>query len=398
MGLVGTQKGEKQFVDGNRAAAWGARLCRPDFIAAYPITPGTQVLEQLCQFQADGSLDADVVTVEGEHSAMCALIGAASAGARTFTSTSANGLAFMFEPYFLAAARRLPIVMTIVTREPQFAVVGGQQDIITQKDAGWVLFFAESCQEIIDSIIMAYRLSEDPEVRLPANICIDGYYLSHLSEEVEVPPQELVDSFLGPPPDYLRLDPGRPITIGSHTVPPELFTEYRYKHCAAFQRAKAKIDQVDKEFRSTFGRGYGGQIEEYRNRDAELTLVTMGSCTGVARVVVDKMREQGKKVGLIKVRSFRPFPKERLVAALRGKKVAGVIDREICFSTGCGHLFLELKSGLYGSISMPLVNFIDGLGGGDITEDRVETALNITLDVSQGKTYPEVMWLQLEEF
>jgi pyruvate/2-oxoacid:ferredoxin oxidoreductase alpha subunit len=398
MGLAGTQKGERQFVDGNRAAAWGVRLCRPDFITAYPITPGTPVLEQLCQFEADGLLDADVVMVEGEHSAMCAVIGAASAGARTFTSTSANGLAFMFEPYFLAAARRLPIVMTIVTREPQFAVVGGQQDIITQKDAGWVIIFAESCQEIIDSIIMAYKLAEDPTVRLPVNICIDGYYLSHLSEEVEVPPQELVDSFLGPPPDYLRLDPERPITIGSHTVPPELFAEFRYKHCAAFERVRAKIDQVDKDFQTTFGRSYGGQIEEYRNDDAEVTLLTMGSCTGVARVVVDRKREQGKKVGLIKVRAFRPFPKDRLIAALRGKKVAAVMDRQICFSAGCGHLFLELKSALYDSISMPLVNFIDGLGGGDITEDHIETALGITLDISKGRAYPEVTWLQLEEF
>ncbi len=396
MGLTETQKGERQFLDGNRAAAWGVRLCQPDFIAAYPITPGTPILEQLCQFQADGSLDADLVTVEGEHSAMSAVIGAASAGARTFTATCANGLAFMFEPYFLAAARRLPIVMAIVTREPQFAVVGGQQDIITEKDAGWIIIFVENCQEILDSIIMAYKLTEDPAVRIPVNICIDGYYLSHLSEEIEVSPQDLVDSFLAPRPAYPTVDPENPITVGSYTTPSELFAEFRYKHCAAFERARKKIDQIDRDFQAAFGRSYGGQVEEYKTEDAEILLITMGSCTGIARVAIDKMREQGEKVGLIKVRVFRPFPKQKLLAILQGKKAVAVIDRDVCFHSGSGHLFLELKSALYDSISMPLVNIIDGLGGGDITLNHIETAIKITLDASKGKAYPEVSWLQLE--
>lgn len=274
-------------MDGNRAAAYGVLLSRPDVICAYPITPQTPLLEHLYKFCAEGKLRAE--TVEVEHSAMSVLIGAAASGGRTFTATSSQGLAFMFEAYFMAATLRLPIVMVIATREmiAPTVVASGQQDIISVRDAGWVQLHMASVQEILDSIIIAYRLAEDPEILLPVNICYDGYYLSHLSQEVEVPSQEEVDAFLPPPSFGPRLDPATPMTFAVYTVG-DLFAEYRYKHCAAMERVKDKLPQIEAEFYRRFGRSYDGLIEKYKLDDAEVVIVALGSCAETAKVVVDR--------------------------------------------------------------------------------------------------------------
>lgn len=395
-----TPKSQWKVLDGNKSAAYGVWLCRPDVIAAYPITPQTPLLEQLYRFNADGLMDAEMVEVEGETSSMSVLIGASAAGARTFTSTSSNGLAFMFDAYFYAAGQRLPIVMVISTREMSTptTVAGSQQDIITVKDAGWVQIHTENCQEILDSIIMAYRLAEDPDILLPVNVCYDGFYLSHLTEKIYLPTHEEVAAFLEPVTRVprVKIDTEKPMGFAPYILG-ELFTEYRHKHSAAFQRTKAKLDQIDEEFYQHFGRRYGGQIEEYRTSDADIVLVAMGSYAGTAKAVVNRKRSEGLKVGLVKIRSFRPFPAERLEKVLKGKKAIGVIDRNVNIPWGCGNIFLELKVALSKLNPMPpMAGFIDGIAGIDITPEHIERALAITGQAAEGNPYQEVTWLPIE--
>jgi pyruvate/2-oxoacid:ferredoxin oxidoreductase alpha subunit len=391
-----------KILDGNRAAAYGILLSRPDVITSYPITPQTPLLETLYRFQADGLLDAEMVETEGENTSMSILLGASAAGGRTFTATSSQGLSFMNDAYLQAAGNRFPIVMVIGMREQvtPHGVVTGQQDAVSVKDHGWIQIFTESSQEILDSIIMAYRLAEDDEILLPVNVCYEGFYLSHHSQRVEVPEQEDVDEFLAPLKSMKRqkFTLEEPSIFSSYTVPGELYTEYRFKACAAQQRAKAKFDQIDKEFGEKFGRYYGGQIEEYRTEDAEVVIVTMGCSTGTAKVVIDKKRDEGLKVGLIKIRMFRPSPREKLIKALNGKKVIGVIDRNVCFGWNCGHNFLELKT-LLSDLQTPqplLLDFIGGLGGCDITFRDVERVIDRTIAAGKGEPHQTVTWLSLE--
>ena len=242
--------------------------------------------------------------------------------------------------------------MVDVTRETPGlpCLASSSQDMMSVRDTGWVQIDVESCQEILDSVIMAYRIAEDLDILLPVMVCYDGFYLSYLVDRVEIPRQADVDSFLAPLSKAGRIrlepEPGEFRTFGPHCSE-EVCTEFRYKHCAALERVKKKVDLVDAEFKKIFGRSYGGQIEEYRTDDAEIVLVIMGSSTGTARVVVDKKREEGMKIGLIKLRLLRPFPRQRLAQALQGRKAVGVIDRSVCFGWNCGHLFMELKSLLY---------------------------------------------------
>jgi len=396
MKVEGAAKGEIKVCDGNRAAAYGVLLSKPNVVAIYPITPQTSLIEYLTEFKASGLLNAEIVEVEGEISAMGVAIGTSLAGGRTFTATSSMGLNFMFDTYFMASLSRVPVVMVNANRElSPAAVSAGQQDIMSVADTGWVHIHTEGCQEILDSIIMAYKLAEAPEVLLPVTVCYDGFYLSYLAEPIKIPSQEDVDRFLPQiPRPRLGLDP--PMS-GASTMIPEELTEARYKHQAALERAKSKIEEVDKEFDGLFGRSYGGLIEEYRMDDAEIALVSMGSHTGTARAAVDKKRQQGHQVGLIKVRVFRPFPWERLAEALRHKKAVGVIDRSICFGWNCGHLFHELQVTLHRTgFTTPTLDFIDGLGGGDVTMVHIERAIDITHDASRGKPFNELTWLALE--
>ena len=395
-------RGQVRVLDGNRAGAYGVLLCRPDVIATYPITPQTPLVETLYKFEAEGLFDPEMVEPEGENSAMGALIGACAAGGRTFTATSSQGLSFMNDAYLLAAGNRFPIVMAIGMREQvsPHGVVAGQQDAVLVKDHGWIQVYTESCQEILDTIIMAYRLAEDSAILLPINVCYEGFYLSHHSQRVEIPRQEEVDEFLSPLKQMERLKwtLEDPMVFSSYTVPPELFTEYRYKMCAAHERAKVKFDEIDREFHKVFGRSYGGQIEEYRTEDADIVIVTMGASSGTAKVVVDRKREEGLKVGLIKVRMFRPSPRERLVRAMEGKKAVGVIDRSVCYAWNCGHNFVELRT-LAIDLKAPaplLLDFVCGLGGGDITDLQVERVIDRTAAAAAGEEQAQVTWLSLE--
>ena len=394
-----TTEGKVKVLSGNQAAAQAAVLCQPDVVAAYPITPQSEVVEELSRFLAEGILKAEFVEVEGEHSALSVLIGASSSGGRTFSATSSHGLLFMFEAYSYAATLRLPIVMAHVCREVAApnTVLCSQQDIMLARDAGWIQIHCASCQEILDSIIMAYRLAEDPDILLPVNICYDGHYLSHLSARVEVPDQADVSTFL--PANKLRecrLDPDKPMMQAPY-LGGKLFTEYRYKHCLAMQNALQKIDYLDEEFQKSFGRSYGGLIEEYRNEDAEIVLVALGSAASTAKAVIDLKRDEGVKVGLVRIRCFRPFACDRLSKALKGAKVIGVIDRDVCFGWNMGIVFVELRALLNRMrMNQPMFNFIAGLSGADITKDHIERAINNMQLALHGKFGPEVTWLDLE--
>lgn len=390
-----------KVLTGNYACAYGALLCRPDVIAAYPITPQSSVLEKLYNFSAQGLLDAEMIDVEGETSAIGALIGASAVGGRTFCSTSSAGLAFMYDGYLFAAGSRVPIVMALVTREQASPniVAASHQDAIYMKDQGWIQIYVHNNQEILDALIMAYRLAEDKDILLPVNVCYEGFYLSFMSQRLDLPKQEDVDHFLSPLQDMNRVtwSTEDPKSFSCYCVPAELYTEYRYKQAAAFQRSKAKFDAIDSEFESQFGRGYGGQIEEYKTDDADIVIVCMGSAAGTAKVVVDAKREKGLKVGLVRIRMFRPFPVERLSAVFEGKKGIGVLDRNICQPWGCGHTHLETRAVLQSMKSdTPLIGFIDGLCGSDITKENIEKLIDGTFAVSTGKSHQEVTWVTLE--
>jgi len=387
-------------ITGNAAAAYGVMLCRPDVVALYPITPQTEVVEQLSKFYADGLLDAEMVEVEGENTAMNVVAAAAMAGARVFTATSSWGLSFMYDALLQTSGFRAPVVMVNVNREMPgiLAVSAGQQDMIGTRDSGWIQIVAEDCQEILDMVIMAYRLAEDFETQLPVMVNYDGFYLSFLAEGVHIPDGEEVDMFLAPlkeQPERPKLVPGGPLACGTHGIL-EGFVELRYKHCAAMERAKGKFDEIDKRFGEFFGRSYGGQIEAYGMEDAEIVLVTSGSAAGTVKAVLDGKRKQGMKVGLVKIRMFRPFPWERLVAVLKGKKAIGVIDRSICFGWNCGPIYMELRS-LSPEIGLtPMLSFIDGLASLDITKAHVEQMIDKVYAAAQGKSYQRVTWVALE--
>jgi pyruvate ferredoxin oxidoreductase alpha subunit len=388
---------QTKVITGNAAAAYGALLCRPDVVAAYPITPQSEVIEQLAKFHADGLLDCQYVTVEGENSAQNVVCAATMAGGRAFTATSSYGLVYMYDAMFQTAGFRAPVVMINVNREPPgiHAVCSGQQDMISVRDTGWVQLIVENCQEILDTTIMAFRLAEDYDIQLPVIINYDGYYLSFLAESVEIPGIEEVDAYLEvlkSQPPRPTLMPGVPMGCGSHGIGAG-YVELRKKHMTAMERVKPKLEEIDEGFREAFGRGYGGQIEEYRTEDADIVLVTSGSAVGTARMVVDAKREEGVKVGLVKLRLFRPFPTERLAEALRGRKAVGVLDRSICFGWDCGPLYMETLALTPRIGLVPMLSFIDGLANMDITQEHIAGMIDDIHAASQGSPYQQVTWL-----
>jgi pyruvate/2-oxoacid:ferredoxin oxidoreductase alpha subunit len=395
------RKSEQRVITGNAAAAYGAMLCRPDVMASYPITPQTEVVEQLARFKADGQLDAETIEVEGENSAMNAVTAASCAGARAFTATSSYGLVFMYDAMLVAASYRAPVVMANVNRETPgiLAVSCGQQDMISVRDSGWIQLVVEDCQEILDTIIMAFRLAEDYDIQLPVMVNYDGYYVSFSAEAVNIPAAGDVDEYLSilkKQPDRMKLMPGKPLGCGTHGILLP-YTELRYKHMMAMERAKATFDQVDREFGEFFGRSYGGQIEEYRCDDADIVLVTSGSAAGTTKAVVDSKREKGLKVGLVKLRMFRPFPQEKLVRILHGKNAIGVLDRSISFGWNSGPMYMETRALAPEIGPIPMLSFIDGLANMDITVTNIERMIDDIHAASQGKPYQKVTWMALEE-
>jgi pyruvate/2-oxoacid:ferredoxin oxidoreductase alpha subunit len=390
-------KRQTKVITGNGAAAWAAMLCRPDVVAAYPITPQSEVIEQLAKFHADGVLDSEYVTVEGENSAQNLVCGASMAGGRVFTATSSYGLVYMYDAMFNTAGYRAPVVMINVNREPPgiHAVCSGQQDMISVRDTGWVQLICENCQEIMDTTIMAFRLAEDHEIQLPVIVNYDGYYLSFLAESVEIPAIGEVDAYLEPlksQPPRPQLLPGSYLGCGSHGLGMG-YVELRKKHMAAMERVKTKLEEIEGDFEADFGRSYGGQIEEYRTEDADIVLVTSGSAVGTARMAIDAKREEGLKAGLVKLRLYRPFPTERLGAVLKGKKAVGVLDRSICFGWDCGPLYMETRALTPEIGIVPMLGFIDGLANMDITQEHIAGMIDDIQAASEGRPYQRVTWL-----
>ena len=394
------KKGKVSVMTGNVVAANAARICRPEVVACYPITPQSEVAETLSGFVADGTLDSEIVEVEGENSAMNVVLAASVAGARTFTATSSYGLVYMYDALLQASGYRVPVVMVNVNRETPGiqAVSSGQQDMISTRDSGWVQIIVENNQEIVDQIIMSYKLAEDYDIQLPVVVNYDGYYLSYLAEAVEMPDQADEDAFLAALKKQPRrpcLVPGKSTGCGTHGM--EMgYVEARYKHWLALDRVKQKVDDIDKEFGAYFGRSYGGQIEEYRNSDADFTVLASGSAAGTAKTVVDARREQGIKVGLVKLRLFRPFPEERLIKALKGKKAVGVIDRSLCFGWKYGPICTELKAIGPAIGAPPILSYIDGLANLDITIPHIERVVDEVSAAAKGKAYQDVTWIPME--
>lgn len=372
---------------GNECVAEAVRLCEPDIVAAYPITPQSVVVEVLASMKANGQLKSKIVDVESEHSSMSVVKGAAMLGRRVFTATAGQGLAYMYEPYFSMSTMRFPMVMTLACREmiSPGTVWCGLQDALSVRDAGWMQVFCENNQEIMDMVIQGYKISENHDVLIPINVCYDGFYLSHQTERVEIPEKEDVDMFL-PPVDLPQyLDVNHPAIVDPNTVGSYLI-RYREDHLACMQHAKTVICEINAEFAEKFGRDWGGLTDSYKLDDAEYVIVTMGATTGAARVVVDAYRAKGMKMGLLKLRFMRPFPDAEIAEALKGRKAYGVIDRSVSFGWNRGILAQEVFAALgKAGVAVPNVSFVGGLGGLDIRTEYVEKAAGMIVKAEDGR-------------
>lgn len=365
----------KKVMVGNHAVAWGVRLARVEVISAYPITPQTQVVEKLSEMCSDGTLPARFIKVESEHSAMAAVIGAAATGVRTFTASSSHGLLYMHEMLHWAGGGRLPIVMADINRAigPGWNIWTDQNDSLSQRDTGWVQLYCETNQEVVDTTIMAFKLAE--QLSVPVMLMLDGFYLSHTAEPVDVPDQELVDRFLPKRVASYKLDVDSPHAFGA-LVRPDAYMEMRSLQQDALNKVPQALAAIEKDWLRMFGRSYGA-LEAYRAEDAELLLVTSGTITSTARAVVDARREAGEAVGLLKMKMFRPFPTALLRDALRGVPRVAVLDRNV--SPGHGGIFAEeLRSALYDlpdAARPELFGFVLGLGGRDITPAVIDEVI-----------------------
>ncbi len=382
----------KRVITGNQAVAYGVILSRVEVVSAYPITPQTTIVEELSELIASGRLKTRFLKVESEHSAMAALIGASTGGARCFTATSSHGLAYMHEMLHWASGARLPIVMVNVNRAvgPPWNIWSDQSDSISQRDTGWIQLYCENNQEVLDTILQAYMIAE--RVRLPIMVVLDAFVLSHTAEPVEVPSMEQVDALLPPYcPDY-PIDPLEPRAYSVITTP-EYFMEFRYKVQKAMEQVPEVAREVEDEFKSRLGRGYGA-VERYGEDGAEVLLMTSGTVTSTSRTVIKKLREEGLSVAGVKIKRFRPFPMEEMDRTLQGVKKIAVIDRNL--SIGVGGIFAqELRASLYFREERPPVfGFVSGLGGRDITPELIEEAIRYTVEHDEPEE--EILWLGLK--
>ncbi len=364
----------KNVISANQSVSYAVRAAKAQVIAAYPITPQSSIVEMLSGFCATGELRAKFINVESEHSAMAACIAASVTGARTFTATSSQGLALMHEVLHYASGLRLPIVMANVNRAlaSPFNLKADLSDSLSQRDTGWLQFYCESGQEVFDTIIQAYRIAE--RTLLPVMVNLEGFILSHTYEIVDIPEQSQIDLFLPPSPPRECLDVDDPAMFGSTT---DYYINFRYKMHQDMEKAKTVCRETDGEFREVFGRDYG-LVSSYICDDADLILVTAGTIAGTCRVVADRCRAKGLKVGVLRIRLFRPFPEEQICRALHAAKKVAVIDRD--FSPGCGGMLAqEVKAALQGGqYGLPVYKFIAGLGGKDVTDRDIEGIIEQT--------------------
>ena len=390
----------RERLSGNEAAATAMKQINPDVVAAFPITPSTEIPQYFSTFVANGTVDTEFVAVESEHSAMSACIGAESAGARAMTATSANGLSLMWEMIYIASSLRLPIVLSLVNR----AVSGplnihcDHSDAMGVRDAGWIMLFSETNQEAYDNTLMAHRIAEHKDVMLPLMVCQDGFITSHAIENIELVEDDKVKEFVGTyNPEHYLLNKEEPIAVGPLDLQAYLF-EHKAQQAIAMKAAKQVILDVAKDFEKMTGRSYG-LFEEYKLEDAEIAIVCMNSTAGTTKFVVDNLRAKGIKAGLLKIRVFRPFPAEEVAQALSHLKAVAILDKSDSLNAAGGALFEDVVSSMYvNNTYVPAINYIYGIGGRDTKADDIESVFNDLQEIAKsGKTENPYRYLGLRK-
>jgi pyruvate ferredoxin oxidoreductase alpha subunit len=353
-------------IEGSMAVAEAVKLCRPHVISAYPITPQTHIVEDLSQMAADGDIDCEFFNVESEFAAASVVLGAAAAGARTYTATTAQGLLLMYEVLWNIAGSRMPVNLTCANRalSAPISIWNDQQDSICVRDAGWIQMYCEDAQEVHDFQPVAFKVGENPKIRLPVMTMMDGYVLTHTYEPVEIMDQGLVDQYLPPYEPVVKLDPARPLTFGAFAMP-DTYHEIKYMVNRAMMNSKPVIADAFKEFGETFGREYDPFFEEYRTEDADIILLSIGSLCGTIKDAVDELREEGKKAGLLKLRVHRPLAAPELRRALDGASAVAVMEKDITLGSE-GAVAADLKSVFHGHDGPLVLSFVAGLGGRDV--------------------------------
>ena len=368
----------RERLSGNEATAIAMKQINPDVVAAFPITPSTEIPQYFSTFVSNGEVDTEFVAVESEHSAMSATIGAEAAGARAMTATSANGLSLMWEMIYIASSLRLPIVMALVNRAVSgpLNIHNDHSDAMGVRDAGWIMLFSENNQEAYDNMLMAHRIAEHKDVQLPVMVCQDGFITSHSIENIELENDEEVKKFVGQyKPEHYLLNDKEPIAIGPLDLQAYLF-EHKAQQAEAMKNAKKVIKEVAKEFEKWTGRKYEF-FEKYKLDDAEIAIVCMNSTAGTTKAVVDELRGKGVKAGLLKLRMFRPFPAEEIAEALQGLKAVAILDKADSLNAAGGALFEDVTSAMYvNKKQVPMVNYIYGIGGRDTTTMQIESVYN----------------------
>lgn len=377
--------GIRERLSGNEAAAIAMKQINPDVVAAFPITPSTEIPQYFSTFVSNGTVDTEFVAVESEHSAMSACVGAEAAGARAMTATSANGLSYMWEMIYIASSLRLPIVMSLVNRAVSgpLNIHNDHSDAMGVRDAGWIMLFSENNQEAYDNLIMAHRIAENKDVLLPLMVCQDGFITSHSIENIELIEDDKVKEFVGTyNPEHYLLNDKEPIAVGPLDVQSYLF-EHKYQQAEAMRNAKKVILEVAKDFEKMTGRKYSF-FEEYRMEDAEIAVVCMNSTAGTTKTVVDELREKGIKAGMVKVRVFRPFPAEEIAEALGNLKAVAIMDKADSLNAMGGALYEDVISSMYtAKKQVPAVSYVYGIGGRDTTSNNIHEVFNYLAQVAK---------------
>jgi len=385
---------------GNQSAAYAMKQIEPDVVAAYPITPQTEIVMGFSQYVADGKVKTEMIPVESEHSAMSACIGASAGGARTMTATSSQGLALMWEMLYIAASTRLPIVMPVVNRalSGPINIHCDHSDTMGTRDSGWLQIYCENAQEVYESMILAVRIAEHPDIQLPVMVCQDGFITSHAVEGVQLFDDKTVKDFIGEyKPRFSLLDIEHPVTVGPLDLQ-DYYFEHKMQQSDAMKRTLSIIPDIFSEFEKKFGKKHNF-VEGYKLEDAEVAICALSSTAGTARGVVDKLRKDGHKVGLLKPRFFRPFPKDAILKSLSKIKALAVLDRSESFSAGGGPLFTEVEAAFYNEKSNPLIaDYIYGLGGRDIFEADIENVFRQLIDIAKsGKVKEKIQFIGVRE-
>jgi len=377
--------GIRERLSGNEAAAIAMKQINPDVVAAFPITPSTEIPQYFSTFVSNGTVDTEFVAVESEHSAMSACVGAEAAGARAMTATSANGLSYMWEMIYIASSLRLPIVMSLVNRAVSgpLNIHNDHSDAMGVRDAGWIMLFSENNQEAYDNLIMAHRIAENKDVLLPLMVCQDGFITSHSIENIELIEDDKVKKFVGTyKPEHYLLNDKEPIAVGPLDVQSYLF-EHKYQQAEAMRNAKKVILEVAKDFEKMTGRKYSF-FEEYRMEDAEIAVVCMNSTAGTTKTVVDELREKEIKAGMVKVRVFRPFPAEEIAEALGNLKAVAIMDKADSLNAMGGALYEDVISSMYtAKKQVPAVSYVYGIGGRDTTSNNIYEVFDYLTQVAK---------------